>query len=146
MINSMNDMLWNIDPENDSMHKAVERIREHAEALSNRYGVQIDLLVDKNVEALKLDMKQRQDIFWFLKSGITNMVRTGAADCRLHIRLEKSAMLYTIEFDNTNADQQQLSNILQRQELDTRLKTANATLNVQTHKTKTIIDLRIPLG
>jgi hypothetical protein len=107
--------------------------------------VQIDLLIDKNVEHLKLNMKLRQDVFWFFKNGITNMVKTGATDCRVHIRFERSTLLYTIEFDNTHTDQQQQNNLLQRQELDARLKDAQATLNVQTHKTNTIVELKIPV-
>lgn len=145
MINAMNDMLWNIHPENDSMHKALERLREHIDALRNLYAVQVDLLVDDNVEQLKLNMKLRQDIFWFLKSGITNMIRTGAVDCRVHIRLDKSLLVYTIEFDNTNVNNQQQSNLLQRQELDNRLKDTDAVLNVTTHSTKTIVELKIPV-
>ena len=145
MINSMNDMLWNINPENDSMPRALDRIREHIDALSNRYAVLIDLLIDKNVETLKLNMKLRQDVFWFFKNGITNMVKSGAVNCRVHIRYEKSTILYTIEFDNTHVDHQQMNNLIQRQELDNRLKETNSVLNMQVHKTTTVIELKIPV-
>ena len=73
------------------------------------------------------------------------MVKTGGTDCLVHLRLEKSILVYTIEFDNTHTDQQQLNNLLQREELDTRLKNTQAVLNVTTHSTKTIAELKVPV-
>ena len=47
MMIAMDDMLWSIKPENDNMAKSIDRIKEHIDALRNRYGVKINLLVDR---------------------------------------------------------------------------------------------------
>ncbi|MES1213997.1 MAG: two-component regulator propeller domain-containing protein [Bacteroidota bacterium] len=146
MIIAMDDMLWSISPENDGMEKTVLRLKEYVDALKNRHGVQIDLLVDENVKSLPLNMKQRKDIFWFFKGGISNVVRTGGTDCRLHIMYEKPNLLYTLEFDTSNTDIQQLNNLRQRKELADKMAALHAKLEVKELKTKTIFVLTIPVN
>jgi hypothetical protein len=141
----IDDMLWGMNPENDSMQKTIDRIKENIDNLRNHYNVSIDLLVDKNVEQLKLNMRLRQSVFWFFKTGISNIVKTGASRCTVHISSDKALLLYQVEFDHTTADMQQLNNLLQRQELKQKLEEVrgNVTMRQQTHIT--IIRLSIPV-
>ena len=127
------------------MEKTILRLKEFIEALKNRHGVQIDLLVDEKVNQLQLNMKQRKDVFWFFKGGISTVVRSGGKNCLIHIIYEKPNLVYILEFDTTNTDMQQLNNLRQRQELSDKLAAANATLEVKELKTKTIFQLTIPV-
>ena len=145
MMIAMDDMLWTIDPENDNMGKIILRVREYIVGLRNRHGVQIDLLVDKNVEVLQLNMKLRKELFWLFKSGITNVVKTGGHNCRMHISFERPNLLYTLEFDTAGSDMQQLNNLRQRKELADKLKEINAKFDFQVLKTKSIFSLTIPI-
>lgn len=146
MMIAMDDILWSISPENDSTEKLMLRLKEFIDALRNRHAVSIDLLVDEKVKTLELNMKQRKDIFWLFKGGITSVVNTGGANCRIHITLEKPHLIYTLEFDTANIDMQQLNNLRQRKELADKLKEANATLEVQAHKTNSVFILQIPVA
>jgi ligand-binding sensor domain-containing protein/signal transduction histidine kinase len=145
MITAMDDMLWSIKPENDNMAKAIERISEHIDSLRNRYGVNINLLVDKKAASLNLNMLMRRKIFWFLKSGSTNIIRSGASDCNIHLWVQKQNLVFTIEFNNSHVDKLQLNNILQRQELAERLEEINGTIQAQLNGTRSVVELTIPL-
>jgi ligand-binding sensor domain-containing protein/signal transduction histidine kinase len=145
MMIAMDDMLWSIDPHNDSMENFILRFKEYIDALRNRHGLQIDLLIDKKVEALQLNMKLRKDVFWFFKSGITNVVKTGGTYCRIHIAFTNPHLIYTLEFDNTNTDTQQLDNLRRRKELSDKLTAIKAKLDLQTHKTNSVFVLSIPV-
>ena len=145
MMVAMDDMLWSIDPENDNMAKAIDRIREHVDGLRNLYAVKIDLAVDKKVYDLNLNMKLKQDVFWFFKNGASNIVRTGGADCQIHIGYNKPTLVYTIQFNNEDINTQQLNNLLQRQELADKLSEVKGSINMQTHSTNSIIELTIPV-
>jgi ligand-binding sensor domain-containing protein/signal transduction histidine kinase len=145
MMIAMDDMLWSIDPHNDSMENFMLRFKEYIDALRNRHGVQIDLLIDKKAEALQLNMKLSKDVFWFFKNGITNVVKTGANNCRIHISFVNPHLIYTLEFDNTNTDTQQFDNLLQRKELTNKLAAIKAKLDLQTHKTISVFVLSIPV-
>ena len=145
MIIAMDDMLWSINPDNDNMQKTIERFKEHIDGLRSRYNKDIDLLVDEKVAGLNLNMKLRQNIFWMLKSGSTNIIRTGAKHCHIHIGLKKPNLIYTLEFDSSDTDMLQLNNLLQRQELASKLEEVNAKLDIQLHKTRSVIELSVPV-
>ena len=144
MIIAMDDMLWGLDPENDSMPKTVERMKEYTDALKNRHSTQIDMLVDKKVERLELNMKHRLESFLLFKELINTIVQSGAQNSRIHIGLEKTNIICTIQFDNNGSDMQQLGSALQRPDLDKRLKEINARLKTQLDKSHSVAVLKIP--
>jgi len=145
MIAAMDDMLWIISPENDSMIKNIDHLKQYIGSLSSRFNTPVDLLVDKKVYELNLDMKLRQHILRMFKSGITNFLRTGGSNCKIYIGLEKNWLTYTVEFDNSHTDFQQLNNLLKRQELENWLHAIHATLDVETLSTNTVVMLKIPV-
>jgi streptogramin lyase len=75
MIEALDDMLWSIQPENDSMRKTVLRIKELTEGLRVTYNTDIDLIVDHKVQKLKLDMKLRHELFFFYKEALTFLLQ-----------------------------------------------------------------------
>lgn len=146
MIIAMDDMLWSIDPQNDSMKKTAERMKEYVDSLKNRYGVHIEISVDKNVESLELNMKVRHEAFQLFKDGIKSLLHAGARNCRVHIGLDKHILLYTMQFDNRGCDMNHINNLLNSQEMEKRLQWINAKLNVQVHKSSSMFELELPVA
>jgi hypothetical protein len=146
MIIAMDDMLWSIDPVNDSMEKTIERIREFIDAHKRRYSANIELLVDKKAETLMLNMRLRHDVFILMKEGIRSVVQAGTKNVRVHIGLQKDALLYTIDIDNEGCDMQQLTNQLQHTDLEKRLTAIRATLNSYMHQHTSIFELNVPIA
>jgi signal transduction histidine kinase len=146
MIIAMDDMLWSLDPSNDSMEKTTTRMREYIDALKNRYGVDIDIAVDKKVETLELNMKLRHEAFLVFKEGIKNLVALGARNCHVYIRSEKNNLLFTTLFESEKCDMQQLNNLLHRQDLEKRLNMMRASIEVDLHKSHSAITLRVPIS
>lgn len=146
MIIAMDDMLWSLDPMNDGMTKTTERMREYIDALRNRYGVTIDIAVDKKVESLQLNMKLRHDAFLLFKEGIKNLVTLGADNCHVYIRSDnRGDLLFTTLFDSDKCNMQQLHNLLNRQDLENRLTMMQATIELDLHKNHSAISLRVPV-
>lgn len=145
MMSSLDDMLWAINPDNDSTEKMMLRLKEFIEGLKNKHNVQAYLLVDKKAEQLNLNMKQRKEIFWLYRGGIENVIKCGGDNCRLHITYEKPTLIYTLEFDIAKVDMQQLTNLRQRNELTGKLSKLKATLDVETHKMSHVFILKIPV-
>ena len=146
MIIAMDDMLWSINPHNDNMAKTTERMREYIDALQTRYGVSISMEVDKKVELLELNMKLRHDAFLWFKEGIKNLVTVGASILHVYMSLEKNHLIFIAQFDTEGCDMKQLNNLLHRQDLESKLKTMNATIDIAVHKTSSTITLEIPVG
>jgi ligand-binding sensor domain-containing protein len=142
---AMDDILWSIDPNNDSMESFMLRFREYIDALKIQYNTQVDVLVDKKTENLQLKMKIRNDVFWLFKNGITNVVKKGATNCRIHITYEKPNLVYTLEFDTEATDMKLLNNLRQRDELSKKLEELHANLDFKEHKTHAVFVLSIPV-
>lgn len=79
MMEAMDDMLWSIDPQNDSMRKSLDRIKEITEGLRISYESNIDLIVDHKVQELPLDMKLRYELFFFYKESMNFILQN--MDC-----------------------------------------------------------------
>ncbi|MFT3911907.1 MAG: triple tyrosine motif-containing protein [Ferruginibacter sp.] len=146
MIIAMDDMLWSLSPENDSMQKTVERMREYIDALRNRHGTNIEITVDKKVESLELDMKFRHEAFILFKETIKSLVHAGTKNCFIQIGLGKSTLLFTMQFDNANCDMQGLNNLLHRHDLEKHMQMLNAKLDVQVHKGNSVFVLEMPIA
>ena len=146
MIIALDDMLWSLDPENDAMEKTINRIKEFTEALMQRHSVVIELLIDKKVERLELNMKLRHEAFLLFKEGLRSLVEAGTTLCIVHLTSDKAKLLFTIEFDNEGCDMQKLNNLLQRRDMEARINNLGAKLNVQLHKSKSVFLLQLPMG
>ena len=59
MVVAMDDVLWSVNPENDSMPKTLERIRQVTDTISSRYNVGIHIEDAESIGKLKPDMKTR---------------------------------------------------------------------------------------
>ncbi|HEU4471863.1 MAG TPA: two-component regulator propeller domain-containing protein, partial [Flavisolibacter sp.] len=70
MIEAMDDMLWSIAPENDSMKQTVLRIKEVTDGMRIASDTEIDLIVDNKIQLLELDMKVRHEFFFFYKEAL----------------------------------------------------------------------------
>jgi signal transduction histidine kinase len=146
MIIAMDDMLWSISPDNDSMEKTVERMREYIDALQKRHDANISLLVDKKIEKLVLNMKLRHEAFILFKEGIKSLMTAGVKNCGIQIGFEKNKLLYTMQFNNAGCDRQQLNNLLQRQDMERHVAAMKATIDVQVHKANSIFILQVPVS
>lgn len=142
---AMEDILWSIDPGNDDMYHFILRLQEYIEVLKNRHHVQIDLLADNKVNKLRMNMEVRKDLFWLFKNGITNVVKAGGTNNRMHITHEKPYLTYMLEFDTSSVDMDEINNLRQRKELEDKLATLNATLSFTAHSNKAVFILKIPV-
>ncbi|MEO6731240.1 MAG: two-component regulator propeller domain-containing protein [Ferruginibacter sp.] len=146
MILALEDMLWSLSPENDSMKKTVERMKEYIDELQNSHGVKIELRVDKKVAELALNMKLRHEALLVFKEGIKNLVQCGTKHCDIQIGLSKNNLLFTMQFQNSFCNMQQLHQMLHRHDLVKHLKSINALIDVEVHKTNSILVLHIPVN
>jgi hypothetical protein len=145
MIITMDDMLWSIEPGNDNMGKTILRMKEFIDGLNNGYGRHLEMVVDKKVSSLAINMKLRHEVFLLFKECIQGLVNGNADYCRIHAGLDKAALLFNIEVKNAGCDLQHFYNLLNRQDLAKRLAAINAQLQTQIHKSNSVILLKVPL-
>lgn len=145
MIIAMDDMLWSIAPENDSMEKTIERMREFIDSQMNRHAVHIELLIDERVKLLNLPMQLRHEAFLLFKESINGLLLAKADNIRIQMGQDKGFLLFMIECNNENCDTEQLNLFLHNRELAAKLNAIRAKLDVHVHKSYAVAECRIPL-
>jgi signal transduction histidine kinase len=79
IIAEMNDIVWTINPKNDSMEKIIQRMELFARPLVTARNMQFQLVYDKPVLSLNLEMEQRKNIYLIFKEAVNNAVKYSGA-------------------------------------------------------------------
>jgi signal transduction histidine kinase len=75
MVEKMGDIVWTINPENDSIDRIIARLKAYAVNLCGGKGIQVHFLVDEAIKDFFPDMPERKNIYLFSKEAINNAVK-----------------------------------------------------------------------
>lgn len=95
MMESMDDIVWSIKPQNDSMEKLIARMREFANQVLESKDILFSMEVDDRILGMKLSMDARRDLFLIFKEGINNAAKYSGAT-RVFISFGLDAQLFTL--------------------------------------------------
>jgi signal transduction histidine kinase len=79
MISEMNDIVWAINPRNDSMDVIVQRMESYAKPLLAVKQIKFNFTYDEEVKYLNLEMTKRKNFYLIFKEAINNVLKY--ADC-----------------------------------------------------------------
>jgi len=97
LMESMDDIIWAINPINDTMGKVLVRIKEFAADALEAREINVNFAVGENVRALRLDMESRRDFFLIFKEAINNIVKySGASQVTIEINKINAALHISI--------------------------------------------------
>jgi len=105
MIDSMYDMIWSINPENDSMQRTVERMKSYAMEMKSIYEIDMVFDIDKAVYEPEAGMENRYGLLVVFKEAVLNACRH--SKCRhLYINLtyKNQRLLVTVQDDGKGFD------------------------------------------
>ncbi|MGZ8559859.1 MAG: triple tyrosine motif-containing protein, partial [Chitinophagaceae bacterium] len=132
LMEKMDDIIWSVNPKNDSLENLLMRIKRFASHLFEAKNIDYTIEIDYSVSDISLSMEFRQHIYLIMKEAINNIVKY--ADCTstsIEIKKEQ-AILKIIISDNgkgfnpaTTDTGNGLLNMKQRADL------INATLKVE---------------
>jgi signal transduction histidine kinase len=88
MMESMSDIVWAINPSNDTMDKILVRMKELAGELLEPAKVNYFFHEEGDLEHLKLNVGQRKDLYLIYKEALNNAVKYSEAS-EVHISLKK---------------------------------------------------------
>jgi signal transduction histidine kinase len=75
MMEAMDDIVWAIKPDNDTMQRLIARMREFATNVLEAKDMQIEFLADEELNNLKPDMEYRRDLFLLFKEAVNNAAK-----------------------------------------------------------------------
>lgn len=105
MISEMNDIVWAINPRNDSMGTILQRMDSFAKPLLASQGIQFHLRYDPALLHLNLDMTKRKNFYLIFKEAVNNVLKYSAArNLWVDITGESHQLVLTIRDDGKGFD------------------------------------------
>src|SRR5436190_14971713 len=75
MLDSMADIVWTINPENDNFEKIIIRMRAFAYELLGAKDIEFEFNADESTGKLKLPMTVRKNLYLIFKEAANNMAK-----------------------------------------------------------------------
>lgn len=92
LMEKMDDIVWSINPKNDSLEDLLSRITRFASQLFEAKNIEHTITIQPDIKDLKLSMESRQHLYLMIKETINNIVKhancTNAsitASCKDHL-------------------------------------------------------------
>ncbi|MFT3705368.1 MAG: two-component regulator propeller domain-containing protein [Agriterribacter sp.] len=97
MMQSMDDIVWSINPANDSAVKMLARMKETAGAILEPQQIEYSFEVNDKVKALSFSTEYRQEIFLVFKEAINNIVKYAqCTEVKIHMTKQEQFLVLGI--------------------------------------------------
>ncbi len=75
MVNKLNDIVWLINPEQDSLQKLIDRLEEYARNMAAIKNMDVHIAIPQKIDEIILPIESRRNIYLFCKEAINNAVK-----------------------------------------------------------------------
>lgn len=96
MGDDMNDIIWAINPRNDTFESIITRLKNYASRLTQSKDIVLNFHADETLNRLELEMEERKNLYLICKEAINNAVKYSACKS-LTVKLEKNKNQLCIE-------------------------------------------------
>ena len=148
MMEAMDDIVWSIKPDNDTIQKITGRMREFATSVLEAKDIDLDFKVDENVKDVKLDMEARRDFFLIFKEAINNIAKYArSGQVHVYVACHQQRLILSIKDDGVGFDVQAADSGNGLGNMQKRAENLKARLQVQSKPGEgTKITLNLPVS
>lgn len=105
MVNKLNDIVWLINPDQDSLAKLIVRLEDYARKMSAAKQVHLVISIPEQLPDYALSMDKRRNIYLIFKEAINNSVKYSDCSClALKIDAASDALSITLIDDGRGFD------------------------------------------
>jgi two-component system sensor histidine kinase ChiS len=105
LIDAMNDIVWAVDPKNDSFEFLLLRMKTHAARMFDAKGINYEIDIPEELSQLHLPLGFRRRFYLIYKEAVNNIIRHAqASKVALTIRKEGRWLVMTIVDDGKGFD------------------------------------------
>jgi signal transduction histidine kinase len=98
IIESMSDIVWTINPDNDSFEKIIVRMRSFAYQLFKAKNMEYTFEAAENLDSIPLPMRVRKNFYLVFKEAITNIVKySQASRIKISLTSENDTVLLRVQ-------------------------------------------------
>jgi two-component system, NarL family, sensor histidine kinase UhpB len=131
-MDSMSDIVWSINPSNDSFERVLVRMRELAAELCEAQQIKLVFDAPAQAEAIKLQPEQRKNFFLIVKEALNNAVKySGCTELQVQVRQEENALHLIIADKGRGFNEQEVKKGNGLHNMKTRAEKIGALLSIQ---------------
>jgi signal transduction histidine kinase len=91
LIDTMSDIVWSINPQNDSLEDAILKMKDFGVKLFEAKGIDVQMSVSKEIGNINLQPDIRRNLLLIFKEMVTNVAKhSGASNVTVEINIERS--------------------------------------------------------
>lgn len=108
MISEMNDIVWTINPRNDSMQKILQRMESFAKPLLHTQHIRFSFEYDPAVMNVNLEMEKRKNFYLIFKEAVNNALKySGCKQMEVRVRYHHQHIELQVKDDGKGFDPRQ---------------------------------------
>ena len=102
---SLDDIVWNISPKNDSLSSLIARMTRYASELFEAKQIVFKFDIPERLGDIKLSMEQRRNIYLIFKESVNNLAKySKCSHAEVRIRLDKKTVSLIVKDDGVGFD------------------------------------------
>jgi len=147
LVETMRDIVWAINPANDTVEDVVLYMKQFASEVLEARGIEFTFRVPKQTRTLRLSMDVRHHLYLIFKEAINNMVRhSGCSHADIHLSLSDRMLTLVISDNGRGFDRSKPLSGSGLKNMRKRAQTIKGTLKVDSTVGKgTTVTLRVPV-
>lgn len=147
MMESMSDIVWSINPNNDSLEQVISKMKEFASEILEPIDVSFSFSGEENLYTLSLDASLRKNVFLIFKEAINNAAKySGATTISIDFQRKGNTLQLTIADNGKGFEPMNGSSGNGLRNMKERARTSNGALEVNSSPNNgTAVILSMPL-
>ncbi len=110
-LENISDIVWSVNPENDSMEKLLARMSSYAAEMLENAGAELLFQVGENLESVSLPMEKRKDFYLIFKEAIHNCAKYAKAKyIEIQLEVKNNTLHMNIKDDGVGFDPHKVEN------------------------------------
>ena len=148
MMESMNDIVWYVNPQHDSWDDIIVRMREFAIPVLEAREIDVRFEADEKLLTQKLSMEQRKNVYFIFKEAVNNIVKySGTAEVDIRLFRQAQAIHLAIRDYGKGFDMQTRSSGNGLRNMRQRAADMKGEINIESKPGEgTTIDLVVPIA
>lgn len=137
LMEKMDDIVWSINPEKDSVGNLFVRIKTFAAKLFEAKEINYSIEIENDLKPVKLSMRYRQHIYLIMKESINNLVKyADGTEAEIKVSIESGYLKILIRDNGKGFDKNQQYRGNGIRSMQKRAEEMNAKLEIDTHEKK----------
>jgi signal transduction histidine kinase/ligand-binding sensor domain-containing protein len=147
MQESMSDMVWAINPENDTLEQVIVRMKEFAAEILEPLDIHYEFLEKDDFSHTKMDLNTKKDFFLIFKEAVNNAAKySQCKNFTVELKRDAQGILLHIRDDGKGFNVAASNGGNGLKNMKHRANTINATIHIESiHGEGTSIRLKMPI-